>query len=356
VDTREVLSQPFFIRSAGEVGRPSVVSRPNVVPTHGGAAAHRVEDDSHDTDTSWQPVPRRKRRKLSPVATPWLATSLVGTARPIGTTAEPTLNKAQELGLGEYIAQDSALLKSVGWNRFVELKRGRPNLQVRGPVKDHPADHILTCLEQVGAPVNLSTAPWSQERQELTLKRGPHKSADEFADFLKEELVDFIQKGQWVVLPYSLIMQDPNLRLHLRISPMGVVPQRDRRPRIIVDYSFFQVNGETVRLAPNEAMQFGKALERLIQDIVEANPRYGPVYLMKVDIADGFYRVWVRAPDIVKLAVSIPTLDGDEPLLALPLVLPMGWTESPPWFCATTETCTDVANQRLQRGWKAPPH
>ena len=34
----------------------------------------------------------------------------------------------------------------------------------------------------------------------------------------------------------------------------------------------------------------------------------------------------------------------------------MGWTESPPYFCAFTETIADVANQRIQRHWKAPPH
>jgi hypothetical protein len=77
---------------------------------------------------------------------------------------------------------------------------------------------------------------------------------------------------------------------------------------------------------------------------------------MKVGIADGFYRIQLRAPDIVKLAVSIPVLVGEEPLIALPLVLPMGWTESPPWFCAATESATDVANHRLEQGWVTPPH
>jgi hypothetical protein len=38
-------------------------------------------------------------------------------------------------------------------------------------------------------------------------------------------------------------------------------------------------------------MQFGKALERILAQIVAANPAHGPVQLTKVDIADGFYRV-----------------------------------------------------------------
>jgi hypothetical protein len=122
------------------------------------------------------------------------------------------------------------------------------------------------------------------------------------------------------------------------------------------DYSFFDVIDETVWLAPDKAMQFGKALECILQDIVKANPNFGPIYLMKVDIADGVYHIWVWAPGIVKLTVSIPTLEGNKPLLALPLVLSMGWMQSPPWFCTSTETVTNLANQRLQWRWHAPSH
>ena len=80
---------------------------------------------------------------------------------------------------------------------------------------------------------------------------------------------------------------------NLRVSPLGVVPQRDRRPRLIVDYSFSGVNEETVPLAPREAMQFGRALQRVLTTIVKADPRFGHVYLSQIDIANGFYRVWL---------------------------------------------------------------
>jgi hypothetical protein len=202
----------------------------------------------------------------------------------------------------------------------------------------------------------LRTSPWTEQQREETLKRGPHKSSNEHADFLREELLDFVQKGFWMVLPYRLLKKYKHLITNLCISPMGVVPQRARRPRIIVDYSFFLLNDKTVKLAPREAMQFGKALDRILQSIVDANPAHGPVKLIKVDIADGFYRIWLNLHDIPKLAVSIPTLHGDEPLLALPLVLPMGWTESPPYFCAATETVADLTNKRLANRWLAPPH
>jgi hypothetical protein len=100
----------------------------------------------------------------------------------------------------------------------------------------------------------------------------------------------------------------------------------------------------------------GKALERILQALVDANPIHGPVHLLKVDIADGFARIWLNIGDIPKLACSLPAGIGDEPLLALPLVLPMGWTESPPYFCAATETIADITNKWLINQWKAPPH
>ncbi|CAJ1940912.1 unnamed protein product [Cylindrotheca closterium] len=78
---------------------------------------------------------------------------------------------------------------------------------------------------------------------------------------------------------------------NLRLSPLGVVPQRDRRPRLIVDLSFFGINQESVPIAPSDSMQFGRALHRILQRILQANPLHGPVYISKIDIADGFYRI-----------------------------------------------------------------
>jgi hypothetical protein len=137
---------------------------------------------------------------------------------------------------------------------------------------------------------------------------------------------------------------------------MGVVPQRDRRPRTIVDYTFSFVNAETAPLAPRESMQFGHALHRILRKIRFANPVHGPVYLLKVDIADGFYRVYVAPRDVPKLGVAFPHRSGEEPLVAFPLALPMGWTASPPCFSAFTETIVDVAKQRLASNTDPPPH
>ena len=69
-----------------------------------------------------------------------------------------------------------------------------------------------------------------------------------------------IQKQQWVILPFDAVKDLPGLRL----SPPGCIPQRDRRPRWICDYTWSGVNPETQPIAALEAMQFGHALERIL--------------------------------------------------------------------------------------------
>jgi hypothetical protein len=105
-----------------------------------------------------------------------------------------------------------------------------------------------------------------------------------------------------------------------------------------------------------EAMQFGWSLERILREILFANPAHGPVQMIKLDISDGFYRIMLNIDNIPKLGVVLPMLPGDEPLIAFPLVLPMGWTNSPPIFSTATKTIADIANARLSSGWVPPSH
>ena len=76
-----------------------------------------------------------------------------------------------------------------------------------------------------------------------------------------------INKEKWIILPYSVAKKLPGLRL----SPPGVVSQRGRRPRWIVDYSWWDVNKDTLPIAPNDAMQFGHALDRTSHDEFQTN-------------------------------------------------------------------------------------
>ena len=39
------------------------------------------------------------------------------------------------------------------------------------------------------------------------------------------------------------------------------------------------------------AIKYVRYLDRLIRDVVIADPPLGPVYLLKADVSDGFYRI-----------------------------------------------------------------
>ena len=148
------------------------------------------------------------------------------------------------------------------------------------------------------------------------------------------------KKEQWIVLPASAVENLPNIRL----SPPGCVPQRNRRPRWICDYSWSDINKETIDLAAKESMQSGHALDRILREILLADPAMGSIQLMKFDIADGFYQICINIDDIPKLGVVFPTPPGEEQLIAFPLVLPMGWKNSPPIFTTATGIGADMAN------------
>ena len=58
-------------------------------------------------------------------------------------------------------------------------------------------------------------------------------------------------------------------------------------------------------------MQFGWALHRLLTIIRHADPRYGPVRASKADIKDGFYRLFLKALDCLRLGLVLPKYAGN---------------------------------------------
>ena len=195
-----------------------------------------------------------------------------------------------ELSLGKLALEFAKRLELEGWDAVVTAVWGRSNITEAVGRMPHRAARLLQHLRKRGAGVTFATPPWSRQRCDEAMERGAHQSSQGEREFVAEELLDFCNQGYWVVLPYHVAIERlPGLRL----SPLGVVPQRDRRPRLIVDYTFSGVNDETVPLAPKESMQFGRALQRVFTTLVHAHPRYGPVQLAKIDVADEFYRVWL---------------------------------------------------------------
>ena len=259
----------------------------------------------------------------------------------------------QQDRLGKYITtMISAFQTAPSWNAFINSMRGPPDIASGIQHLNHPAKELLHRLQRSGVPVLQRSPPWTQEQKHAAMQRGSHPSANSHTDFLRDEMADMVQQRFWIVLPYDLLQHIPALKL----SPLGVIPQRDRRHRVIVDFTFSNVNQNTVTVAPYEAMQFGRAFDRLLHRIYHANRRFGPVFMIKVDLSDGFYRMPLSSSHLPSLGVSFPNLPGEPPLVALPLVLPMGWVASPPYFCALTETAADLANQLLHQPVRCPIH
>ena len=127
------------------------------------------------------------------------------------------------------------LFRELGWQQLVTQRRQQGDWNNDVGSINHPAGHLLDHYKRHGAPVKFHTEPWTIARTEATLKRGPHRSCHEHVQLLHEEFIGMINKSQWImILPYSIAKNLPGLRL----SPPGVVPQRDRRPRWIGDYSW----------------------------------------------------------------------------------------------------------------------
>ena len=79
---------------------------------------------------------------------------------------------------------------------------------------------------------------------------------------------------------------------------------------MISDYSYFGVNDDTLQLAPLDGMQFGQTLNHLLAKIHRANDRFGPGHMSKIDLADGFYRLWLQPKATFWLAVLFSSRPG----------------------------------------------
>jgi hypothetical protein len=79
--------------------------------------------------------------------------------------------------------------------------------------------------------------------------------------------------------------------------------------------------------------------------------------MAKIDLSDAYMHIWLAIADLPKLAFIIPPHASDpEPLIGFHLLLPMGYIESAPFFCALTETVADLINHSWALAGLAPVH
>ena len=204
-------------------------------------------------------------------APPWEEGAVgVGGSRGTSKRKAADISSAVET-LGKLAAATARRLQAHGWRRVLLETRGQSNIAETVRSLPHRAARLLHHLGLRGASVPTKSAPWTVDQCDAAVSRGSHQSSQGECGFVAEEMLDFVRQGYWIVLPY----EDARSLAGLRVSPLGVVPQHDRRPRLIVDYTFSGVNKDTLQWAPREAMQFGRALQRVFSTLVHAHPRYG---------------------------------------------------------------------------------
>ena len=147
-------------------------------------------------------------------------------------------------------------LKKVGLPDLIASVRGKPDIHSAVGTMPHEAAPLLDQMRLKGSPVKIDGPPLTPKQLAAAILYGSHNSCDKYPSFLRTEMRDFVEKGFWIVLP----LEDAVGLDGLRLSPADLIPQRDRRERIVIDYTWSGVNEATCWLAP-DSMQFGHALQ-----------------------------------------------------------------------------------------------
>ncbi len=160
------------------------------------------------------------------------------------------------------------------------------------------------------------------------------------------------------------------LPANLKISPVAVVPQVGEWGRIILDLLFpvYQeinevvtimqenVNESTVLKALSEVVkEIGKVFPHLLQ-YVRNTPEGLHILFSKLDISDGFWRLVVQEADSYNFAYFLLQQDGEPIQIVVPSAVQMGWVESPPLFCAVTESARDLTQHLVDNRVCLPAH
>ncbi len=121
----------------------------------------------------------------------------------------------------------------------------------------------------------------------------------------------------------------------------------------------YSVNDTTIKLAPKGALdQLGHSLSRIIHAFAEApNDEDVKIFMAKWDVKDGFWRMCCKEGEEWNFAYVLPQAESQPINIVIPTSLQMGWVESPPYFCAASETARDVAmDYSNTKVGSIPPH
>eukprot|EP00956_Cyclotella_meneghiniana_P024898 scaffold50779_cov23-Cyclotella_meneghiniana.AAC.1 len=271
-------------------------------------------------------------------------------------------NKRKRIQKQEEQPEQTYWSKYEGKFEMPELKQGvdewKGGMCPQGLALHHPAAGALLEYATQGCPCNTGK-DWTKEQLWAAVERGPHVSALEpdAIEQMEQEIAEKQKQGQVKVVLWDDIKDNPPAQL--KVSPLAMIPHKSRKYRAILDLSFPvrlknedgtqvevpSVNDSTTLEAPSGAIdQLGHSLERIIHAFAEA-PEDAKIFMAKFDIKDGFWRLNAKQGYEWNFAYVLPQREGEPTKLVVPLSLQMGWVESPPYFCAASETARDVAAQ-----------
>ena len=148
-------------------------------------------------------------------------------------------------------------------------------------------------------------------------------------EFFHKELAEQIQAGQIVVFLWDTISHFE----YLGLSLVAALPQEGRRLCLIFYLTWSGLNTVITPQAFQDVISFGGTLKRVINYMLEADNRLGPVCLIKVYITDIYMCMWLSVKDTPATAFLIPKKkSGGEQFLGFHLALPMVFRKSAPFF------------------------
>ena len=117
------------------------------------------------------------------------------------------------------------------------------------------------------------------------------------------------------------------------------------------------MNETTVRESAQYSKQFGRAFPRILQEIRKADPVQGPVQVSNLDVTGAYHCGTLWLAQVGAFAYVVLSASEDNcVIIFINLVLPMGCVDSPNYFCAFSETLTDVANALVHTSLPVPAY
>ena len=243
-----------------------------------------------------------------------------------------------------------------------------------GLAMKHPAGPLLESYANDGCPVEVD-ATWTLQQLDDAVAYGAHPSAQDpvAAKACRTEALEKVHEGHAKLIKYSALRAAvARGDLTAKISPIAAIPHKSRAFRMLLDLSpkgQGREPGKTPRVSVNDATnrdaaplaamdQLGKVMPRIIFWMASQPLDEGPILFSKFDIKDGFWRVGTDPAKQHEFCYALPPAEDDDPsdpLILVPSALQMGWTSSPPFFCAATETGRDIADT-LVKASSLPDH